>query len=213
MTKSSPAVTKNWSCNLRNVLWSRKFGPKEHSMGKEENKSSSCYFPDTRMWHMMEGVILLTNAGIASCLIPTSSILLIFCQQRQINRKAFSWCPGRLQKHFTSISSFSEKRCVWQNQQCHGPRNGSAADQSITWTTIWGMNGQSPAWSIIGRGDCTPGSETGHWAHLLWPHPWHRLFSPSLHLFDWTTIMWQGRQLLFRNRGIMAEEKCAPLCA
>lgn len=101
---------------LRNVLWSMKFGPKEHSMGKEENKSNSCNFSDTRMWHRREGVTLLSNAGIASRLIPTPSILFIFCQQWQINRKAFSWCPGRLQKHFTSLSSFSEKRCVWQNQ-------------------------------------------------------------------------------------------------
>lgn len=69
-------------CNLRNVLWSMKFGPKEHSMGKEENESSPCYFSDTRTWHMREGVTLLTNAGIASCLIPTPSISFILCQQR-----------------------------------------------------------------------------------------------------------------------------------
>lgn len=164
MTKSSPAVTKTWwrSCNLRNVLWSMKFGPKEHSMGKEGNKCSSCYFSDTRMWHMREGVTLLTNAGIASHSIPTPSILFIFCQQWQTNRKAFSWCPGRVQNHFTSISSFSQKCCVWHNQQCHRPHDGRAAAQSITWIMIWGMNGQFPAWSITGRSDCTPGSEMGH---------------------------------------------------
>lgn len=149
----------------------------------QKNQLMLFFWP--KMRHMREGVTLLSNAGIASHLIPTPSILFIFCQQWQINRKAFSWCPGRLQKHFTSISSFSEKCCVWQNQQCHGPHDGSAADQSITWTTIWGINGQSPAWSITGRGGCTPGSERRHWAHLLWPQPWHRLFSPSLYLFDW----------------------------
>lgn len=33
-----------------------------------------------------------------------------------------------------------------------------------------------------------------------------RLFSPALYLFDWTTIMQQGRQVLFRKRGIIAGE-------
>ena len=39
------------------------------------------------------------------------------------------------------------------------------------------------------------GWEMGQWAHPIWPHPRHRLFSPSLYLFDWTTITWQGKAM------------------
>lgn len=180
-----------------------KFGPKEDSMGKEENKSKLTHTIfltwGCGTWGRGWGVTPLTKAGSASCLIPTLSVLFIFCQQWQINRKAFSWCPRRLQKQFTWIISVSEKSCVRlvPDEQGHGLRDRGAVDQSVPCSTCMrqrlcrsegsmgkpqlGLSRKGAVAGIRGNGCCgTWGWEMGHWAHLLWPHLPHRLFPPSL---------------------------------
>lgn len=95
-----------WNSDQKKILWER----------RKINQTWHMLF----FWHedvafeREDGVTLLTKAGSASCLIPTSNTLFLLCQWWQINRKAFSWGSCRLQKCFTWIISVSKKRCIGQ---------------------------------------------------------------------------------------------------
>lgn len=103
-------------------------------MGKKENKSNLTHAifltREHGTWGRGWGVTALTKAGSASRLVPTLTVLFIFCQQWQIYRKAFSWWPCRLQKHFTWIISVSEKCCVRRYQMS----NAKGSVTEVPWT-------------------------------------------------------------------------------
>lgn len=130
----------------------------------------------------------------------------------------------------SNYQCFREMLCsLVSHEQDHGLHDRGAMDLNIAGTTCmrqclcgskgWMGNLQlDVSWEgatadIRGNGRSSKwGWKMGHWAYLLWPQPWHRLFSPSLYLFDWTIKTSQGKQLLLRNRWVTAGENRAPLC-
>lgn len=121
---------------------------------------------------MREGVTLLTNAGIAACLIPTSSILFIFCQQWQINRKPFSWCPADYKNTSPQLAVFQRNSVFGTISSATGPVvEGLQTRASLgPWSEGW------MGWIYHRKGWLHIRSEMGHWAHLPWPHPRQIIF-------------------------------------
>lgn len=184
-----------WNLDQKRIVWER----------RKVNQTWHMLF----FWHKDvaqegggRGVTPLTKAGSASCLIPTLSILFIFCQQWQINRKAFFWCPCRLQKCFTWIFSVSEK-CVWCYQMSSAmgsvtevpwakasfpphARGSACVDPKDEWEIPRSVYHGKRWWQHMRMRDGALSSSTlaSSTAQIIFPVP----------ISVWlTTIMWQGK--------------------